>query len=155
MPTFPGFDGTSDNHYWPTGTTPNANTATPFLFSSPKTGLNDATSYAQAALEADLPRIEAADSLDPRFKPCDRTTGANCVNPPPGAAFYPFFTTRDSRQGCQWQLGGGNIPGTGDRFGNSSTAEFGPLLTLTYPGAGNMPVTRINDFRRVLNHNPC
>ena len=27
--------------------------------------------------------------------------------------------------------------------------------TITYPGAGNMPVTRINDFRRVLNHNPC
>ena len=39
------------------------------------------------------PRIEAADSQDnPPF--CNRTTGADCVNPPRGAAFYPFYSTR-------------------------------------------------------------
>jgi hypothetical protein len=61
-----------------------------------------------------------------------------------GANFYPIFTTRDSHAvGCQWQLGG------------TSTAEFGPLLFLTYPGRGFTPILRTNDFRRVLSDNPC
>ena len=29
------------------------------------------------------------------------------------------------------------------------------LLTLTYPGPTGTPVNRINNFRNVLNHNPC
>ena len=43
-----------------------------------------------SGFEADLPRIEAADFGGS----CDRTDGANCVNPPPGSNFYPFFSTR-------------------------------------------------------------
>jgi len=77
------------------------------------------------------------------------------VNPPPGAQFYPFYTTRNGPFGCNWQLGGANIPGTKETFGGNSTAEFGPLLTLTYPGPTGTPVNRINNFRNVLNHNPC
>ena len=52
---------------------------TPLLFTSPLA--NGTTNYSTIAFETDLPRIEADDSQDnPPF--CDRTTGANCVNPP-------------------------------------------------------------------------
>ena len=40
-------------------------------------------------------------------------------------------------------------------FGGTSTAEFGPLLFLDYPGPGFTPIHRTNDFRRVLPNNPC
>ncbi len=149
------FDGPSYQRDWPGSTTPKQDRAshpTAFEFSSPL--FNGFHRYARAGFETDLPRIEAADSIDPRFPPCNRTTGANCVNPPPGAQFYPFFTTRGAGPGCRWQLGGANIPGTTNTFGGNSTAAFGPLLTSVYPGVGG-PVTRINNFRRVLDHNPC
>jgi hypothetical protein len=63
------------------------------------------------AFEANLPAIEAEGAQDnPPF--CDRTTGANCVNPPAGARFYPFFTTGLHDGTCAWQQGGNFIPGT-------------------------------------------
>ena len=77
------------------------------------------------------------------------------MNPPPGSDFYPFFSTRNAAVGCFWQLGGPYIPGTTNRFGGSSAAEFGPLLFLDYPGPGNTPIHRTNDFRKVLASNPC
>ena len=86
--------------------------------------------------EADLPRIEASDSqFNPPF--CDRTTGEDCVNPPAGAAFYPFFTTRMDNGTCTWQEGGNYIPGTINDFGGSSTTAYGPLLLTPYPTTGN------------------
>ena len=89
------FDGASYQRVWPGSTDPRTDAefhpqavqfAGPFF--------NGARRYERNAFEADLPRIEAADILDPRFPPCNVTTGANCVNPPPGAAFYPIYTTR-------------------------------------------------------------
>ncbi len=87
------FDGQSYRLDWP-GTNPSvaqdqALHPQPVMFTSPTThGQN----YQTAAFETDLPRIEAADSqANPPF--CDRTTGANCVNPPMGAQFYPFYST--------------------------------------------------------------
>jgi hypothetical protein len=77
------------------------------------------------------------------------------VNPPPGAQFYPIYSTRGGVTGCEWQLGGANIPGTRNSFGGTSTAEYGPLLKLTYPGVGFQPSSRFNDFRQVLAQNPC
>jgi len=150
------FDGSSYQKVWPGSTTPGRDARLhpeSLLFTTPR--FNGFQKYQRVGFETDLPRIEAADSIDPRFPPCDRNTGANCVNPPPGAQFYPIYTTRNSAIGCEWQLGGTNIPGTRETFGGNSTAEYGPLLRLTYPGPGNMPVTRFNDFRRVLNENPC
>ena len=105
------------------------------------------------AFEADLPRIEAADFGGN----CNRTTGANCVNPPPGSNFYPIYSTGTSTGNpsanghCVWQFGGTYIKGTTDTFGGNSAAEFGPLLFTPYP---NIPV-RTNNFRNVLDHNPC
>jgi hypothetical protein len=148
------FDGVSYQRTWPgTLAVPRLDRKLhprSVLFTSPT--FNGGHNYSRVAFEADLPRIEAADFGGN----CDRNTGANCVNPPPGADFYPIFTTRDSRSvGCFWQLGGTHIPGTTRRFGGTSTAEFGPLLFLDYPGPGFTPIHRTNDFRRVLSHNPC
>jgi hypothetical protein len=60
--------------------------------------------------------------------------GNGCTNPPPGAQFYPIYSTGSSTMNpshnghCVWQLGGPNIPGTTNTFGGNSTAEYGPLL---------------------------
>ena len=148
------FDGVSYQTTWPGSLSDPALDAAvnpgSVLFSSPTFG--GGQNYDRVGFEADLPRIEAADFGGI----CDRSTGANCVNPPPGSHFYPFFTTRnDGSVGCLWQLGGANIPGTTNTFGGSSSAEFGPLLFLDYPGAGLVPTHRTNDFRQVLGTNPC
>ncbi len=150
------WDGQSYRLDWP-GTNPNPFIdrilhPTPVLFTSPVTG--GWRNYSTIAFETDLPRIEAADSQDnPPF--CDRTTGANCVNPPNGAQFYPFFTTGFHRGGCAWQEGGNFIPGTIRHFGGSSTAEFGPLLATVYPEPGFTTKLLINNFNSGDMRNPC
>jgi hypothetical protein len=148
------FDGVSYQNTWPGSLSDPAQDAllnpTSVLFSSPT--FNGGANYSRVAFEADLPRIEAADFGGI----CNRDTGAGCSNPPPGSNFYPFYTTRsDASVGCLWQLGGAHIPGTINTFGGNSSAEFGPLLFLDYPGPGNLPIHRTNDFRRVLDSNPC
>jgi hypothetical protein len=145
----PGFDGTSYQKYWPDGS---STKPTPILFSSPRTGSAFMTPYPQFAFEADLPRIEASDLGGT----CQRlTTGANCVNPPIAddgtpATFYPYYstvTTTTTSSGCAYGLGS-TLPNTLNDFGGSSTAEFGPLLRLTYWTFGGHGATnqRFNDF---------
>ena len=146
------FDGVPYQKVWP-GTSGNvfqdfAFHPQPVRFTSPT--FNGFSNYDRVAFEADLPRIEAPDSGGI----CDRTTGANCVNPPPGANFYPFFSTASFWDFCYWQLGGDHIPGTSNDFGGSSTSEFGSLLQSFYPGVGG-PIFRYNNFRQVLSSNPC
>jgi len=149
------YDGQSYRKDWP-GTNPNpfldrALHPTPVLFTSP---LTRGKNYSTVAFETDLPRIEAADSqANPPF--CDRVTGANCVNPPAGAQFYPFFTTTFRHGVCNWQQGGRFIPGTVNKFGGSSTAEFGPLLRTLYPEAGFTTAVLINNFNSGNMRNPC
>jgi hypothetical protein len=148
------FDGVSYQKTWPGSLTDPAQDAAfnpqSILFSSPT--FNGGVNYSRIGFEADLPRIEAADFGGI----CNRTTGAGCSNPPPGSNFYPFFSTRaNGTVGCFWQLGGANIPGTTNTFGGNSSAEFGPLLFLDYPGPGFTPIHRTNDFRQVMSSNPC
>jgi hypothetical protein len=150
------WDGQSYRNDWP-GTNPNVSKdralhPTPVLFTSPLTKHN--VNYSTIAFETDLPRIEAPDSQD-NAPFCDRTTGADCVNPPNGAAFYPFFSTNRSNGTCVWQEGGAYIPGTTDNFGGSSTTEFGPLLQTVYPAAGFTTVARFNNFNSGDLPNPC
>ena len=85
------FDGVSYQPVWP-GADPNRGQdkklhPSSVLFTSPVFGAGQ--NYSRVAFEADLPRIEAADFGGN----CDRLTGTNCVNPPPGANFYPIYTT--------------------------------------------------------------
>ena len=151
------FDAQSYRHDWP-GTLPNpakdmALHPTSVLFTSPKTR-NGTINLSTIQFEADLPRIEASDSQDnPPF--CDTHTGMNCVNPPMGAQFYPFYSTGISGGTCVWQEGGRFIPGTVNLFGGSSTAEYGPLLATVYPSVGPAPVTRYDNFNSGSMPNPC
>ena len=78
------------------------------------------------------------------------------MNPPPGAQFYPFFSTTGSYGGgCAWQEGGKYIPGTRNDFGGSSAAEFGPLLKTVYPEPGFTTLERFNNFNSGNMPNPC
>ncbi len=150
------WDGQSYRLDWP-GTNPNpavdrALHPTPVLFTSPTThGRN----YSTVAFETDLPAIERQGAqANPPF--CDPNTGANCVNPPNGAAFYPFFsTTFRGGAGCKWQEGGKYIPGTVNDFGGSSTAEFGPLLRVLFPEPGFTTSNRFEDFNSGNLRDPC
>jgi hypothetical protein len=147
------FDGTSYLPDWP-GTNPNHGQDTkyhadPWVFTSPL--FNGTENYERMAFEADMPRIEAADFGGI----CNRSTGENCVNPPPGAEFYPIYTTGRHGRSCFWQFGGTHLPGTTNTFGGNSTTEFGPLLLSVYPGNGFVPLFRYNNFRRILGSNPC
>jgi len=124
----------------------------PVIFTSPLIG--GVRNYSTVAFETDLPRIEASDSqANPPF--CNNTTGENCVNPPNGAQFYPFFSTRIDHGSCAWQEGGPFIPGTTNDFGGSSTTEFGPLLFTLYPSAKFTPVVATDNFNSGDMPNPC
>ena len=149
------FDGQSYRNDWP-GTNPNpfvdrALHPTPVLFTSP---LTRGRNYSTIAFETDLPGIEVKGAqANPPF--CDPVTGANCVNPPAGAQFYPIFSTTFRPGGCTWQEGGPFIPGTVNNFGGNSTAEFGPLLKTIYPEKGFTPATLIRNFNSGDMRNPC
>ena len=153
------FDGTPYQNDWP-GTDPNRGQdkkyhPSPITFTSPV--FNGSQNYSRVAFEADLPRIEAPDSGGI----CNRFTGENCVNPPPGSNFYPIYTTGTSTQNpsanghCVWQLGGPYIKGTTNTFGGSSATEYGPLLFSFYPNPNPAIRLRTNNFRNVLSSNPC
>ena len=153
------FDGTSYQRVWP-GTDSNRGQdkkyhPTPITFTSPL--FNGSQNYSRVAFEADLPRIEAADFGGN----CNRFTGANCVNPPPGPNFYPIYTTGSSTETpdanghCVWQFGGPFLKGTTNTFGGNSAAEFGPLLFSFYPNPNPAIRLRTNNFRNILSSNPC
>ena len=150
------YDGQSYRLDWP-GTNPNPGQdsmlhPSPVIFTSPLIG--GVRNYSTVAFETDMPRIEASDSqANPPF--CNNSTGANCVNPPAGAQFYPFFSTRTDHGSCAWQEGGPFIPGTTNDFGGSSTTEFGPLLFTLYPAAGFTPVVATDNFNSGDMPNPC
>ena len=148
-----GFDSLGYTPVWPDGNTRLHPTS--FLFSSPRTGHNYDVNYARAGLEADLPRIEAADFGGP----CNRTTGVGCTLIPitddgVPAAFYPYYSTVASANGCMWGFGS-TLPGTTNDFGRN--AGWGSLLQTTYLAFGGHGATvqRYNNFRQVFSANPC
>jgi hypothetical protein len=153
------FDGPSYRTAWPGATSSNDKKIhpTPVQFTSPQfvassfpfTGLQ--LNYSRIAFEADLPNVERTAANAP---PCSPMTGANCVNPPPGATFYPLYTTALSSEGCVWQFGGAHLPNTLQTFGGTSTAEYGPLYPLIFLRSGTV-VTVTPDFHQTVNYNPC
>jgi hypothetical protein len=114
------------------------------LFTSPLTG---GVNFGRVAFEADMPAIERS---------CNGRTGVGCVNPPPGARFYPIYTTTGSGA-CGWHQGGTHIPGTVRTFGGSSVTEYKNLSALVYPGFAWAPgtVSVYQNYRRVVSPNPC
>ena len=149
------FDGQTYRNDWP-GTNPNpfldrALHPTPVLFTSP---LTHGRNYSTIAFETDLPGIEVQGAqANPPF--CDPVSGANCVNPPPGAQFYPFFSTTFRPGECTWQEGGPFIPGTVNNFGGSSVTEFGHLLPSLFPEPGFTTAELIRNFNSGDMRNPC
>jgi hypothetical protein len=159
------FDGPAYRTVWPGSTHDLANerrrSPAPVRFTTPL--FNGDRNYARVAFEADLPAIEAGQG-------CSTRTGANCTNPPAGAQFYPIFSTTsglgvgleddrkhadEARRSCAWQFAGPFLPNTTNTFGGTSATEFSTvLLPLVYPRPGG-PVTRFEDYRRVLDTNPC
>jgi hypothetical protein len=91
--------------------------------------------------------------LNPPF--CNPNTGANCVNPPAGAAFYPFYSTTFRHGVCTWQEGGKFIPGTVNEFGGSSVTEYGSLLSVDFPVTGPTTINQFEDFNSGNMRNPC
>jgi hypothetical protein len=149
------WDGQSYQKDWP-GTNPSPGQdkklhPTPVMFTSPLTD-HGTRNYSTTAFETDLPDIESAQDNPPL---CDRTTGADCVNPPNGAQFYPIYSTTKANGTCQWQEGGPFIPGTINDFGGTSTSEYGPLLQTVYPVAGPTTILRYNNFNSGDMANPC
>ncbi len=141
-----GFDGVPYQTVWPDGDT--VHHPTSVLFTSPLSG---GTDYERMAFEADLPRIE--------FGVCNRSTGANCTIIPrtddgAPANFYPFYSNTNLQATCTWGLGN-DFPGVTNDFGRN--AQYGSLLQLTYLRFGGQGATlqRFNDFRNVLDSNPC
>lgn len=149
------FNGVSYQNVWPGSLSDpgqdSLRNPTPVRFTSPSfIGPHGLLDYQRVAFETNLPRVESS---------CVPTSGVGCVNPPPGANFYPFFSTASSDGRCYWQIGGPYIPGTTETFGGSSTAEFGDLISLDYPaplisGIGES-FSLFVDFRQVLDANPC
>ena len=112
--------------------------------------LTDGQNYPRMAFESNLPGIEH------QFYGC-ADDGTGCLNPPPGAQFYPIYSTHgDGTGACAWQEGGNHIPGTTNTFGGNSTAEYGAQLLRYYPQFAGFPERLVvDDYRNVLSSNPC
>ena len=159
------FDGASYQFTWPgsyTNRTVNSLLAPePVRFSSPTIGPSG-TDFQQAEFEVDLPRIESSDSVDDSVRvpcqrhilnPADPHPGKGCVKRPPGAAFYPFFSTTTMNGKCIWQEGGSHMA-LHSFFGGVD--QYGPLEAVTYPTGPFGTITqRYNDFQQILSNNPC
>ena len=154
------FDGVPYHNAW-AGTAPDpygfSAVPSPIQFSSPKfrpaeaEQEDDLQNFSRVAFEADLPAIEDSSV-------CDVLTGKGCANPPPGALFYPIYSTTSVSGHCWWQLGGPLIPGTTNNFGGSSATEYSTLLgSVHQAGTSHQPGSRILflNYRQILPNNPC
>ncbi len=149
------FDGPSYLHDWP-GSFKNPVLdrrmhGTPFRFTVPT---SNGKSLENVAFETDLPRIERGEPGNHQPE-CDALTGAHCVNPPIGAKFYPIYTLARADGRCWFQQGDVHVPGTVNRFGGTSTSEYGHLLFVHYANVGFTTLRLAEDFHRDLHGNPC
>lgn len=154
------FDGVPYHHAW-AGTPPDAYgfsaVPSPIRFTSLKFRAaegeeeGELRNFSRVAFEADIPAIEDSSV-------CDVLTGKGCTNPPPGAVFYPIYSTTSVSGPCWWQLGGPMIPGTTNNFGGSSTTEYSTLLGSIYQtGTSHKPgsVVAFENYHQILPHDPC
>jgi hypothetical protein len=123
------FDGTDyQSISWPNGT---PNHPTPASYIGPFTGASPSP-YPTIQFETD---VAGSESL------CNLATGENCVAPPVGASFYPYWSLSDAKRAqvfpapkgqCVWNIGK-TIPGlTSQDFGGP--AEYGTANLARYAG---------------------
>jgi hypothetical protein len=117
------------------------------LFTSASTGRQE--NYSAVAFEADLPSFEP-------FPQCNGyAPGApGCTIPPPGASFYPLYTTAHAGETCVWHLGGPLLPGTTNTFGGTAATEFGAPELVYYPYPFGYSGFYSNFHNNLIN-NPC
>jgi len=156
------FDGVPYHNAW-AGTPPDpygfSAVPSPIRFTSLKfrpgegedEGEGELRNYSRVAFEADIPAIEDSSV-------CSVLTGAGCTNPPPGALFYPIYSTTSVSGQCWWQLGGPMIPGTTNNFGGSSATEYSTLLGSVYQAGTSHhrgSVIVFLNYHQILPNNPC
>jgi len=101
-----GFDGVPYQKVWPDGNYQLH--PVPIIFSSPLTGPSFNVRYSRVAFEADLPRIEDADTAFGIKRTCQRhvsgpgqdpNPGKGCVKPPPqlGQTSWNRFSTQSAQ----------------------------------------------------------
>ncbi len=134
------FDGNSYQADWPDGSN---SFPTPFFLSSARTGSGFTSSYSTVRFETDLPRIEEPNSGGV----CDHHTGQGCTNPPPGAAFYPWYHLAAVGGRCAWAMSN-DLPNQISNFGGEKAA-WGPLELTDY-GFDR----RYHNFANMIS-NPC
>jgi hypothetical protein len=178
----PDFDGVSYTPSWPGMSTraqdyqfhPQPWTFTSPLFFDP--GNLTWNNYQQVAFENDLPRIELDVNNGPGATPCNRLTGTNCTDPATphwnsgNPVPYPIYTTTGESNvhlpgetSCVWQFGGNySLYHPTDpyyptnTFGGTPGSEYGTAFNpYYYPGAPTTPQYKMDDFRNILNSNPC
>jgi hypothetical protein len=145
------FDGISYDPVW-SGTVPNAPVdrrlhAESFRVTSP---LTTGSNYARMAFETDILVFEP-------LKLCG-FLGEGCTLPPPGADFYPLYSTLGSGSGpCAWQEGGRYIPGATNTFGGTAASEYGSPALRYFPELGGFlgESTFATNFYRSMPINPC
>jgi hypothetical protein len=147
------FDGVSYQPVWP-GTARSSTQderlhPTSVLFSSPL--FNGSQNYERVAFEADLPRIEAADFGGA----CNRTTGAGCVNPPPGANFYPIYSTGAFNGACIWQLAGPRIRARRTRSAARPPPSSVRCSKASTPWPASCRASATTTSGNILSTNPC
>ena len=142
-----GFDGVSYQKVWPDGDTKHHPTAV--LFTSPLTGPRYNINYSHMGFETDLPALEPGSqcALD----------GTGCTLIPftdegVPAAFYPFYSIGDIHGQCYWAIGNDIKGFTRNDFGRNNQYGVTFLKNFQIPG-GTIPAAE--DFRQILNHNPC
>jgi hypothetical protein len=154
------FDGIPYRNAW-AGTAPDpygfSAVPSPIRFTSPKFRPSghgkddDLRGFSRVAFEADIAAIQDSSV-------CDVLSGNGCVNPPPGALFYPIYSTTNIDEHCWWQLGGGSIPGTTNNFGGSSATEFSTIFGYPFEtGTSSNPGSALyfGNYHQVLPNNPC
>lgn len=148
------FDGVSYGFNWP-GNLANIHQdqqlhPQPIRFTSPLFIAQDGSlgNFDRVAFETDIPSFDAN---------CDTVTGAGCSVPAQGMQFYPFYTTWaiPGGEGCLWQFGGGNIPGTINDFGGNPTKAWGQIFESLFQTGPASAQEFVSDFRRAVNENPC
>jgi len=140
----PDFDGFSYQKDWPDGT---GTRPTPFYYNSPlslsKAG-SYSNGYSQMAFEADLPRLE----VPALGGTCNRSTGAGCTNPPPGANFYPWFHEATTATGCRYTISD-DLPNQISNYGGE-VSSYGGLEMTSYGFA-----SRFNNYSSGPQSNSC
>lgn len=103
-------------------------------------------SGAKRSLLAGYPYMQFKTNVSETNSSCDTSTGAGCVVPPGGAAFYPFYTQvggNGTSQPCMLSFGT-DLPNTTNDFGKDG--QYGPFTAINNGVNGNAgPIMR----------NPC